>query len=399
MDNNEFLQQQLNLLQEKRINPELQWQDINDFRVDSLNIIEAVDTTRKGAKLINEYLDAGWKIIPPSDEIDFTNVNSHTIELKKERIKLQSEKIEFNRNLREVARDELIAEHIVNAIKDLPVLDIPEYIEPVYNRRSYLLCLADSHYGVEFEIKDLFGETVNSYSPEIFEKRMELLFCYIVDTIQKEDIDELNIFELGDSVEGMLRLNSQLMQLRYGVVESSILYAEYLANWLNELSRYVRIKYQAVADSNHSQLRLLGAPKNAFPDENMEKIITSFLKARLSENHNIKIIENPTGMNYAQLSTYGVLGIHGEKKNMVKAINDYSRAYQIHLDYIVCGHLHHSKSEETGIDSEVMHIKSIMGVNPYAMSLQRTSNAGASMFVFEQGNGKVMEYTYNLNLN
>jgi hypothetical protein len=29
--------------------------------------------------------------------------------------------------------------------------------------------------------------------------------------------------------------------------------------------------------------------------------------------------------------------------------------------------------------------------------LQKTSNAGANLFVFEQGNGKVCEYTFKLN--
>lgn len=398
LDKNEFLQQQLNLIKEKRDNPSIDWQDVNDFRVDSLKMVEAVDTTRKGSKILNEYLDAGWRILPPSDEIDFTETDNKLTSLKKERIKIQTEKLELNRNLREVARDELITEHIVEAIKSLDELPSPEikYIDVDNNHRSYLLCIADAHYGIEFEIKDLFGNIVNAYSPEIFEQRMNILFNKVLDTIEKEQIKELNIFELGDSIENILRLNSQIMNLRYGIIESSILYAEYLATWLNELSSYVRIKYQSVTDSNHNQLRLLGMPKNAFPEENMEKVITSFLKERLKNNPNITIIENPTGMNYAQLSTYTILSVHGEKKNMSKAINDYSRALGVPIDYLIAGHKHHISSEEVGINSEVLNVGSLMGTNPYAMSLQRTASASASLFVFEQLNGKIMEYNYKL---
>ena len=35
-----------------------------------------------------------------------------------------------------------------------------------------MLVFGDEHYGAEFELKGLFGEIINSYSPEIFEKRM-----------------------------------------------------------------------------------------------------------------------------------------------------------------------------------------------------------------------------------
>ena len=102
-------------------------------------------------------------------------------------------------------------------------------------------------------------------------------------------------------------------------------------------------------------------------------------------------------MCHSQLATYIVVGIHGETKNMEKTINELSRAYQHHIDFLIGGHKHHSKSEEMGIDSEVLSVKSIIGVDPYGLSLQKTANAGANLFVFEQGKGKVMEYTYKLN--
>lgn len=317
--------------------------------------------------------------------------------LKKERIKLQSEKLELNRNLRELARDELLIEKIEDAISNLKELDKPEYIRPIHNNRSYLLTIADCHFAIEFQIKDFFGNIVNEYSSEIFKQRMELLFGNVIETIEKEGITELNIWNLGDELQGLLRLNSQLMQMKYGVVESAILYAEYMANWLNELSNYVRIKYQMVMDSNHNQIRMCNAPKNAFPDENMSHVINAFLKERLKDNDNITIIENPTGMNYALLSTYAVVGIHGEVKNLGKALNEFSRAYQLPINYIIGGHVHHSESKEVGIDAEALSVKSVIGVDPYGMSLQKTSNAGANLFVFEQGNGKVCEYTYKLN--
>lgn len=312
---------------------------------------------------------------------------------KKERLKLSTEKLEYAKFLREDARDELITEKICNSIAVLPRLDIPNYIKPVHTNKSYLCCLADAHYGIEFQIKDLFGNIINKYSPEIFEKRMWILFNRLVELIEKESITELNIWELGDGIQGILRLNSQLMKLRYGIIDSSILYANFLANWLNELSNYVRIKFQMVMDSNHNQLRICNAPKNSFSEENMSKTMLVLIKERLKDNPNITIIENPTGMNYGQLSTYTILGIHGEVKSLGNSINEFSRSLGTPLDYLIGAHCHHSNVKEVGSNSECLTVRSMIGVDPYGMSLNKTSNAGASLYVFEQGYGKTTEYS------
>lgn len=363
------------------------WSQVANILNDELGKSLDESSYRKKFKRINE----------PVSSIINSNIDSDLIKLQKERVKLQSEKLEFNKNIRELARDELLIEKIQDAISMLPKIDIPEYIEPKHNTKAYLLTIADCHFAIEFQVKDFFGNIINEYSPEIFKERMVLLLNKVIETIEKEDINELNIWNLGDELQGIIRLNSQLMQMRYGVVESAILYAEYIACWLTALSQYTRIKYQMVMDSNHNQIRLCNAPKNAFPDENMSHVINAFIKERLKDNPNIIIIENPTGMNYSQLATYHVVGIHGEVKNLSKAINDMSRAYQLPIDYIIGGHVHHSESKEVGIDAEAITVKSVIGVDPYGMSLQKTSNAGANLFIFEQGNGKVCEYTYKLN--
>ena len=101
-------------------------------------------------------------------------------------------------------------------------------------------------------------------------------------------------------------------------------------------------------------------------------------------------------MNYSLMSTYQVLGCHGEIKNFSNAVKDFSAALGTPLDYVIGGHIHHSKSEDSGINSETIGIRSIIGVDPYGMSLNKTSNAGASLFVFEQGKGKTIEFSFKL---
>ena len=316
-------------------------------------------------------------------------------EVKKEKVKLQTEKLEYARWIREEARDELITEKICNTISTLPPLDIPEHIIPTHNTKAYALVYGDEHFGVEFELKGLFGDIINAYSPEIFEERMWDLFNQTIEIVQKEKIDTLNVFSMGDYMDGTLRV-SQLMKLRYGVVDGTIKYADFISNWLNELTKYVRVKYQST-NGNHSELRMLGQPKGTFTEDNMGKVVSEYIKTRLKDNPNFTYIENPTGYIYAQLATHTILGIHGEVKNMDSAIKEFSSIYGVPIQYLLAGHLHHNKVEEVGVNQEVINVGSIIGIDNYSLSLRKTSNASAKLLVFEQIKGKICEYTLKLN--
>ena len=316
-------------------------------------------------------------------------------EAAKELKKVQTEKLEYHKWLREEARDELITTKICETITTLPSLNIPKYIKPIHNTRAYALIFGDEHYGAEFELKGLCGEILNSYSPEIFEERMWDLFNQTVEIIQKENIDTLNVFSMGDFSDGCLRV-SQLMKLRYGVVDGAIKYADFICNWLNELTKYVRVKFQ-MTNGNHTELRMLGQPKGTFTEDNIGKVVSEFIKTRLKDNKNFTYIENPTGYIYAQLACHTILGIHGEVKNMDSAIKEFSQIYNVPIDYLLAGHLHHNKAEEIGINSEVINVGSVMGLDKYSLSLRKVANASAKLIIFEQTKGKVCEHTLKLN--
>lgn len=357
------------------------WRDVSSFR-----------------KRYRNYLDAYEQIF--SKEQFTTDQVSEYVDQKRELQKLktqiQTEKLEYNRWLREEARDELIAEHIYAAIKELPELDIPRPIQPAYSDRAGCLLLADTHYGAELKISGLFGETINEYNPEIFESRMWDLLNQVVYICKKEGFSSLNVYDLGDEVEGLLRI-SQLWKLRYGVIESTVRYGRFITEWLNELTHHVRVRYQMVNDSNHCQLRLLSQPKNTFKDENMSYIIQDKIMDRLGDNPNFEFVKNPTGYIYdSNVAGYSVLGFHGECKDLEQTIKNFSRTYGTHIDFLVAGHKHHQMSSNVGIESDVIGAPSLIGVDDYALSLHKTSDPGATLFVLEENKGKVIEYNIKL---
>ena len=370
------------------------WEDVASILNSSLGHNFGESKYRKQYQYFNKMLKDNETTFFTEDEY-LEKIRSERRELEKERKKIQTEKIEYNRWLREEAREELIAEHISNAIRELPKLDVPNIIAPNQNMRTGILAFADPHYGKDLCIKGLFGETLNEYSPEIFEQRMWNLLSQTVQICNKEGFNELNVYDLGDEIEGCLRV-AALMKLRYGVIESTVRYGHFITEWLNELTKHVRVKYQMVKDSNHCQLRMLGEPKNTFKDENISYIIADKIMDRLSDNPNFEFAQNPTGYIFDQVAGYNVFGYHGEGKALEQAIKDFSRTYKVNIDYLIGGHKHHKLSGNVGIESDIISIPSIIGIDDYSLSLNKTSDPGATLFILEEGKGNVIEYNIKL---
>ena len=348
-------------------------------------------------KKYQSYCDmkSACKDIDPDFTGDTTEVDVQKRELEKERKKLQTEKLEYNRWLRENAREEMIYEQINDGINKLIPLEIPEPRAIKEQNREAVLCLADAHFNTEFEIKGLFGEVLNSYSPEIFYQRMWYLRDKVREICERENMSVLHIFGLGDDNDGLLRLTDNLFKLRWGVIDSTLVYADFMANWINEISKFVDVKLQMVEDSNHNQLRLCSAPKNAFKGENLSKVIIHIIKSRLKDNPCVTITQNPTGYIYENILGYNLMGIHGEVKSLKEAIDNLSKLYGLRIDYLIGGHKHHS--EEYGFDCEGISVGSIIGIDSYSTHLMRSSNASATMLIVEEGNGIVTKHTIKLN--
>lgn len=315
-------------------------------------------------------------------------------QLEKEKIKIQTEKLELQRWRREVARDELICEKICNEVRANNAIVAPQPIVVDKAGRSAILAFGDEHYATEFTIYGLYGEVINSYSPEIFEQRMWDLFYKTIDIVDKENLTTLHVFALGDFTDGILRC-SQLMKLRYGVVEGTVKYANFIANWLNELTKYVKVKYQMVY-GNHSELRMLGQPKGTFKEDNTGMFVREMIRTYLENNPNFELIINPTGLIFDNIEGFNVLGIHGEVRNMESAIKDFSNTYNTNIQILLGGHMHHYKAETVGINKDVINVPSVIGIDDYSMSLNKTSNPGAVLFCIEENKGVTLEYKIKL---
>lgn len=321
------------------------------------------------------------------------------VEIQKERCKLQAEKIELNKLFREQSRYELFEEKLAQSIEKFRNIKIPIPIKKVENQKAGILTIADCHYGKKLKITGLHNEIMNIYDTEIFEKRMWDLYSKILIIADKENLTHINIFNLSDSLEGMIRI-TQLQSLELGVTDSIIGFADFMSVWLNKLSKDLTIDYYSV-QGNHNESRPFGSKKGDFPKENSERIITWHLNTVLKDNQNITIHYNTPNC-YTEILGIKILAVHGQmEKNLEQSIKDYSALYGEQIDLLLTGHLHSGAEKtvaSTGIGNmEVIQSPSIMGVDDYALSLKKSSKAGTKFLILEENVGKSVTYDIKLN--
>lgn len=310
-------------------------------------------------------------------------------ELEKERQKLYATKVEANRNLRQESRSELFYENIREIIKTLPVPEMTVGKSDYFMdyRKEYVLCIADPQAGAKFDLP------TNHYSLQVCQDRFNKLLDYVINYVKVNDIDKINVVELGDSVQGILRL-TDLKLNETSVVEATVMIARMIAVFLNELSAYCYIDYYHTPTSNHSQNRNLGSKASELALEDMEYVIGNYIHDMLVNNDRVSVHLN-NGYDYIEIPIYdfNVLAMHGHTiKNLDTALRDLSSTHRKLIDYIFVGHWHNGKvipgNEHEHHDTEVLMCPSFQGTDPYAFNkLGLSSKAACKMFVFDKKYG------------
>ena len=320
-------------------------------------------------------------------------------QLKAERIKIQTANLEYNAIQRAEARNDLFNEQIIKAIERLePIKDTrPKLdVEPCDKHRTALLAISDLHAGSTFTVKGIYNEIVNEYSYDIMCARL----WSIIDKIEADDIvfDDLTLAICGDLVEGILR-ESSLTKLREPVTDTVIRLAEFLSEWIYQLSIRLEKKVNVVIiGGNHDTVRSLTS-RPMFEGENLTKIVVEFIKLRLQDLDWITVddyqdvaIKNIQGVN--------VMFQHGEDKDLKTTMDYFSNLYNIDVDEIVAGHLHRGESKTVGItelgDRQLTRVGSIVGTDSYAKQIRASARPSCYIALYEEDNGKTWSRNYYL---
>ena len=355
------------------------------------------ETTRRCYKFMKRFLDCyeEEEYYNPSSERNAPNeikrLEKAKEELYKERKKLQSVNIQAQEYYRTKGRAELIMEQVSEAVKSLE-REVPiegyKYTpkeRKADTKRVGMLSVADAHYDSNFEIKGLNGEIVNAYNKDIFKSRMQELVEKVKADFDIFGYDRLLVVNLGDSLEGILRMSS-LTKVKQPVVYSVIEFAEYIAEWLVCLRSTLEIPIEfATVPGNHTSQRYLGQ-KPIDERENLEYIIWAFIKERLRDTD--ILVHDYDDVFYTEIFGEKLMFAHGETKELETLMAHYENLYDIKIDACYGAHYHSESSKAVGVGTngskKVVRVPSLCGTDTYANKLCKNNRAGAYFAVFDE---------------
>lgn len=318
-------------------------------------------------------------------------------QIKAERIKLSTTNIEYNAIQRAEARNNLFNEELIRAIGRLEPLQIPEH-ENTYRLdgdSTLLITLSDFHAGSTFEVRGLYGETVNKYDYNIMWHRLYNL----IDQIEADCIDfkDCKVAILGDCFENIIR-SSSLLKLREPVIDTVIKFSEDMCRWLLHLHLKLGTDIEVITvGGNHDTQRLLES-RPTFEDENLTKFVVAYMKQRYEGIAGFNI------NNYQEIAIKDIRGTnvmfcHGEDKDLSTTMDYFSNLYNVDIDEGYGGHLHRPESKAIGItevgDRVFTRVGSIVGIDTFAKKIRVAARPSAYVAIYTD-NGKTWSRNYYL---
>ena len=370
------------------------WEDLSELLFGEGNCFNSSEV-RKRAYGANRAIDliekeGVDKLLAERNEI-LDELTLKKQEIQKERVKMQDVKNALSATLRSEARHEAVVEAIKEVVEKLPPLDVvePRFIQS--GNKSGVLCLADIHFGKEFALYGLNGEVVNQYNPEIVYQRLWQVRDYVLEICEKEGLDTIDIIELGDTIQGILRMND-LNKVKYGVIDGAIEIARFLATWLNEISKFVNIRFTKIS-GNHEEVRPLNSRKGELEEENISKIILEIIQVSLANNPNITFTKNlMSDIALVNIANFNIVATHEINRDRFKAIKNLEEQYNCNIDYLISAHEHYSNIQNVATGKEVIGVRSLVGTDDYSRKIQKTADAGALFVIFKEGYGKYITY-------
>jgi len=313
------------------------------------------------------------------DKRDATDTAYELQRIRVKRKELAIERSVNNEQIRDISLHNTYVNQLCESVSSLPSLNIGKKIKKRKSKEELdvsatngkevtsLVFLADLHYTGE---KDKFLNIINNVGN------------ILIDYIEENDLNEIQIVELGDVIEGGSLRVSQLMGIKRGmvrqIIEASEIYAQMLAEVINETG--CKIVFRTVTSSNHTQLRPLGTKRNELMDEDLMRVFLNHLKTRFADSEDEIEISGSDELQFS-IQGYNVYCAHGHvgnmsPSNMSKVIyeNDFYR--KVKSDYFIFGHYHHYHEE----------------------SLNTTSNKNKKGFLMPSLTSHISSYEKNLRL-
>ncbi len=292
-----------------------------------------------------------------------------------------------------------VLDNLLNISVEYKPIEKPVYIQCGGEKiREGAVCLSDTHFDEIVSLSETHN--LNKYNPDIARERLDRVFTGVLNWSEELKIDKLHIKFLGDLISGIiheeLMINSEL-----GVTNSVIQLADYISQWILELSKYFKEISIIGMVGNHGRFF-----KKPFYKQkqmlNFDYILYEFIKKEVNKVVKEFIIPDSfiyvnTILDYKFLTLHGDIFSGGTGLNPVSGtigrdiakLNGLLRARHMDFDYAEFGHFHHGDSVLTSFDGTIFFMNgSLIGANEYSIGrVKRADRPSQNFYVVEKNKG------------
>lgn len=299
------------------------------------------------------------------------------------KIQFQDQRREYRKYLRHEARlDHLLKTAIDFMSEELATKKPLEWIKPVTLQGgggALAFLLSDIHKGM------ITNNHWNTYNEEVFYERLNQALHEIIAYQKITQANELHIFDLGDSISGVIHRLTKITETE-DAVKSTQKVAEALAEFTSVLaSKFQEVHYYSVK-GNHD--RVSARKEEEVSTESFHKFIPWYMEARLAKHENVTFHYNDIDdeIIVAEILGNTYFGVHGHLDNVSKVIQDLTLMIKKVPTAIFMGHIH--KNYENEIHSIDLIINgSFCGTDDYAKNKRLTSKAHQKLIWLDE-NGR-----------
>lgn len=141
------------------------------------------------------------------DTDDFNELENKEMQMRREKMRMQDQKRELNKLLREWARAEHIQKQVMEAVKEAAggatLYHVAKPVGQVSDKEGALL-LSDWHVGMKT------ANVVNTYNDTVFDQRIAELIDHTVEYGHQHQLKCIHVFALGDLVNGLIHVTTRI---------------------------------------------------------------------------------------------------------------------------------------------------------------------------------------------
>lgn len=285
-------------------------------------------------------------------------LDQEAIEMQKSKVKFYDQRREYNRLIRQSARNENLKEIFVNELRNIePIEYHPDYSIKLHSNNDLFVGLSDIHYGIK-----IFNYW-NEYSPEVAKERILKYLERIIEIKNVHNSENCYVCANGDLISGKIHNTIEIANCE-NVVSQVMGVSELISFFLAKLCEKFNNVYFCAVAGNHSRI----GKKDEVPySERLDDLVPWYVKSRLQNIPNLFVLDNMID------PTVNIITIRG--LNYVNVHGDYDTASSIQkltdmMDdkvYCVClAHKHHNSTDYTHRYKVIM-TGSLMGVDDFCV--------------------------------